>query len=169
MKKKISAILFTLTILGASSITSNNIYASEVSNFSDTDTINSYRISSSGYIYTPVALTAQALFNWDYSSTNVVQINRQDLIASALSQYWSSFPNGNMSVGTMKLRGTTQSLPNVGSYIYNPSYSQTGRYNNGSSGTWYTPDSSASSGNVVYNTGSGGYQLNTTAQVDFNW
>lgn len=136
--------------------------------YEDTDLLNCWRVTSQGYIYTPVSLTAKVLINYEQvSGQDFITMYREDLIASTLAQYWASYPNATMNVGTLNIRGTNQSLPNVGTYLYDPSYVVTGRYNDTQKIFGTTP--SAGYGQAVFFCGTGGYQTNNTAQVDFNW
>lgn len=146
----------------------SGVASATVSSREETDYLSCWRTSSSGYIYTPVSLTARVLIDADQpAGLDFITMHREDLIGETLSQYWASFPNASLQVGNLNIRGTTQSLPNVGSYLYDPNYQVVGRYNS----TYQNFDLSygSSYGQSLFFVVSGGYQTNNTATVNFTW
>lgn len=137
--------------------------------YEDTDWLSCWRVTSQGSIYTPVSLTARVMIDSvQVSGSDFITMKREDMIAETLSQYWASFPNASLNVGTLYLRGITQSLPWDGTYWSDPSYTKKGKYND-SQQLFDLNYSSSNYGKAVFFTGSGGMQTNNTAQVDFTW
>lgn len=165
--KKGSAILTAATLLVGVLSFSTPSHATTTS-FTDTDWLNAWRVSSSGYIYTPVALTTKVIsdFSIDYTAKTKVA-TRWDLSASISSSAASTY-GGSLGVGTLNVRGSSVSLPNTSSYVSDPNTVVTGRNWTGTKS--YSATEGSSYGTSAYIVSSSkGYQTNTTGQVDFSW
>ncbi|MGZ0053063.1 hypothetical protein [Brevibacillus gelatini] len=139
-----------------------------VANYDDTDLLNAWRVSNNGYIYTPIALTTKVVsdFSLDYTSKTKTA-KRWDLSASISSGIAGIF-EGSLSVGTLNIRGSSVSLPNISSYVTDPNTVIRGRNWTGSKGyTGSEGDCYGTSSYIV--SGSKGYQTNSTGEVNFRW
>lgn len=139
-----------------------------ISNFEETDALAVWRVSSQGYILTPVALKAQSIITWDWDSNYTrKKVIRKDSIAMASVRYWDIFPNARLFAGKMVLRGVEQNLSYSGSYVHDPAYYVDGRY---SSTVEYWPSSASRCiSYALFYAGTGAYQLDYDADVEFQW
>jgi hypothetical protein len=153
-----AAIVFLLTVAPASA---------DVGNYTDTDLLVIYKVSSQGYILSPVALTSQVMINWSAPSVNFKSVSRKDLIAQTTMGAFSVYPSATMGVGTLSIRGVAKSLPNTGTYLHDTSTAVTGKYSDASETYYDSPDSCY--GTTAFIAGSSGMQFNTTGQVDFSF
>lgn len=132
----------------------------------DTDLISIWIVDSGGYVYSPVSVTTTAQINSTTSGSNWVA-TRRELISSTHRNAFLAYPNATWGAGTLELRGANVPLPKTGSYIGQPGLEYSGKYND--TQQTYSSISAPARGSTVFYAGFGGFQIDNTAWVDFNW
>lgn len=177
MKKKIGLLLASSSLMGALLIgfapdkvnaasVDDGIIKSLMVRPEDTDLISIWRVTSSGYIYSPVSVTTTVQINSTTSGSDLVA-TRRELISQTHVGSFDVYPNATFGPGLLNLRGSNVNLPNQGSYIHDPDYVVAGKYNDSSA--TYSNSPSSAYGQTVFMAGSGGFQIDNTASVDFTW
>ncbi|MGG4034310.1 hypothetical protein ABEV74_11505 [Paenibacillus cisolokensis] len=136
--------------------------------YEDTDIISVWRVTQQGHIYSPVSVTTLVTINANGVGSNYVATYRE-VYSQTFANYWTIYPNAQFGPVELVLRGSSVPLPNRGTYIHDPDYRVVGLYNN--TQQTYPGAAEAAPGRGVsgFFAGSGGYQIDNTAQVDFTW
>lgn len=136
MKKKIGLLLTSTSLLGALLVG----FSANVSDVSadgkefqilavhptDTDLISIWRVTTSGYIYSPVSVTTTVHINSTTSGSNLVATKRE-LTSMTPDGSFSVYPSATWGPGLLNLRGSNVSLPKRGDYIWDPAYEFSGK------------------------------------------
>lgn len=142
--------------------------AGATSSFEDTDLLSIWRVSSTGYIYTPVSIYTKATIYYTVNSPNY-NVTKREVYSRVLRSVYDNYPSAQFGPNKLVIRGGTVIIPTKGSYMDNVSFFWDGYYND--TPTTYPISSTGSGyGQTKFIAGVGGYQPgDSTTQVDFTW
>ncbi|MBP2001136.1 hypothetical protein J2Z69_002179 [Paenibacillus shirakamiensis] len=169
--KNLRIVLAASTLLGSllfgfSTESKASTFHTNAANYTDTDLISIWRVTNTGSIYSPVSVKTEVSINATTSGNNWLATKRE-LVSQTLRDAFLSYPNANFGPGLLNLRGSNVTLDTRGSYIYDPAYTLIGKLTTTSQ--IYSPNAQAGYGQSVFYGGSGSFQVDSTASVDFNW
>ncbi|MNI22635.1 hypothetical protein D3C87_1213260 [compost metagenome] len=153
-------------LLGLSTNANAANFHTNAAGFKDTDLISIWRVTSNGYIYSPVSVTTEVNINATTSGSNWLATKRE-LISQTFADAFSVYPSAKFGNGVLNLRGSNVTLDKIGSYIFDPAYTLVGKYTTAQQ--TYSPNSESGYGQSVFYGGNGSFQVDSTASVDFQW
>ncbi|REK75951.1 hypothetical protein [Paenibacillus paeoniae] len=165
--RKALKLIICIVILFSGVLMINTKASADSSRFEDTDIISIWRVTTSGYIYSPVSVTTLVTIEYT-NSPSIYYVNYRQVYSQTMASYWAVYPNAQFGPVSLNIRGENVSIPTQGTYLYNPSYRVVGYYNN-SSKSYVKNESSTGNGVTGFFGGAGAFQVDNTAQVDFNW
>lgn len=173
MKKKQVSLFLVVSLVFSMLFSFSTSASAAQSSYEDTDLISIWRVTTSGHIYSPVSVLTKVTIDYTVSAPTggaapLYNVTKREVYSQTLKGYFAVYPNAQFGPISLSIRGNDVPLTTLGSYIVDSNYQAVGYYNS-SSASYSVSGGSAGVGKTGFFAGLGGFQIDNTAQVDFNW